>query len=102
VLVSQGDELLPLGKARIVDICVERGQEFVLVNWYISDGTLVPALPYNMRSVLLNHQEVVQTNALEWVVSSRVENICFVFHYDTINNGAYDCFGISSAPQQRR
>jgi hypothetical protein len=44
-------------------------------------------LPYGMKEVCL-------TNTAEWVISSAVVNICFIFHLESIQKGHVSCAGM--------
>ena len=79
--------------AQIIDVVVEKTVFYVLLNWF-STTVAVPPLEYTLPNLLLQNQEVVQTNSLEWIKANRVKSSCFVFHYSRILNGCYDCFGI--------
>ena len=92
VLVQEIEQSLP-AVAQIIDVVVEKAVFYVLLNWF-STTVAVPPLEYTLPNLLLQNQEVVQTNSLEWINANRVKSICFVFHYSRILNGCYDCFGI--------
>jgi len=82
VLVQEIEQRLP-AVAQIIDVVVEKTVFYVLLNWF-STTVAVPPLEYTLPNLLLQNQEVVQTNSLEWIKANRLKSICFVFHYSRI------------------
>jgi hypothetical protein len=80
----------------------ETGGRWVLLNWWLqhSDNELLSKIDIPPISHLTHHYahgigKVIQTNMLSWVCSSMLQSTAFVFHFDEINNGTYDCVRMS-------
>jgi hypothetical protein len=91
----QDEHLVPQGEiSRRCDM--NKPRRMALVRWYSivqeKDARRPPVgerchLPYGMK-------EVCQTHSAEWVNSSVVVNICFIFHLESIQKGFVSCGGM--------
>jgi hypothetical protein len=69
----------------------------LLINWYfIASQTSADCLDHHLSNYCKS-QEIAQSHWFEWVNSSRVNNIYFLFHFSDIIRGSIDCGRIKNA-----
>jgi hypothetical protein len=96
-IVRTSDNSRDAPVARIIDIVHGDDHCHLLINWYFrAPQTSADCLDHRLSNYCKS-QEIVQSRWLEWVHSSRVNNICFLFHFSDIVKGVIDCGGIKNA-----